>query len=158
MKMKLVLLPVLLASLAVGFILYRGTSFSNDVGFSEETSAAASAQNGDASGTQYDAGGGQSAVPGDILYTRDVKTVAFSHQTHAVDLKLACDVCHTSLFQMQAHQVESKPDFNMAGLAQGKYCGACHSGSDNGAFASDSQCARCHIGVKGLEQEEAGNG
>lgn len=158
MKMKLVLLlPVLLASLAVGFILYRGTSFSNDVGFAEETSATTGTENGDASGSQYDAGG-HSAVPGDIFYTREVKTVVFSHQTHAVDLKFACDACHTSLFQMQAHQVESKPDFNMAGLAQGKYCGACHSGNNNGAFASDSQCARCHIGVKGLEQKEAGNG
>ncbi|MHB0866478.1 MAG: c(7)-type cytochrome triheme domain-containing protein [Thermoleophilia bacterium] len=154
MKIRLVLLPVLLASLAVGFILYRGTNFASDVGFAEEVSV--TSESSGAGAGQYDPG--RSAVPADIFYTRDVQAVVFSHESHAVKLQLKCDACHTSIFRMEAHQVESKADFNMAGLAKGKYCGSCHSGKDSGAFASDSQCARCHIGVKGLEQKEAGNG
>ncbi|MHB1390053.1 MAG: c(7)-type cytochrome triheme domain-containing protein [Thermoleophilia bacterium] len=156
MKIKLVLLPVLLATLAVGFILYRGTNFANDIGFAEEISAAAGYT--DAGGTQYGHTRAPIAVPADIIYTKNVAAVAFSHETHAVSLQFKCDTCHTGIFQMQAHAVESRPDFNMAGLASGKYCGVCHSGKKDGAFASDSQCARCHIGVKGLERVEAGNG
>jgi c(7)-type cytochrome triheme protein len=34
----------------------------------------------------------------------------------------------------------------MASLYKGKYCGACHNGKN--AFASDTQCARCHVGAR----------
>jgi len=82
-----------------------------------------------------------------------VKSVIFSHKTHAVDAGYKCNTCHDSLFQMKAKNVEGKPDFNMEGLADGKYCGTCHSSKNNVAFSSDTQCARCHVGVKGLEKE-----
>jgi c(7)-type cytochrome triheme protein len=36
----------------------------------------------------------------------------------------------------------------MESFYQGKYCGACHNGKD--AFASNTQCARCHLRVKGM--------
>jgi hypothetical protein len=35
----------------------------------------------------------------------------------------------------------------MATLYEGGYCGACHDGST--AFASDTRCTTCHIGVRG---------
>jgi len=93
-----------------------------------------------------------SGGPEDIIYTKPVKGVIFSHKTHT-GAGLSCDSCHTKLFEMSAKNAESKPDFIMKSLYDGKYCGACH--APNGiAFASNTQCARCHIGVKGLERAE----
>lgn len=80
---------------------------------------------------------------GDILYTKPVKSVLFSHKAHS---KISCDRCHSGLFEMKALTAQEKPDFNMNALYKGKYCGACHNGKV--AFASDTQCARCHGGVK----------
>lgn len=146
MKRIIILLPVVLASLAVGFILYRGQgqSFAEEIGI---TDGAVSEDAGGAAGDAY-------GVPGDIFYTKAVKSVIFSHQAHAVDLGFKCSICHNNLFQMQANNVESRPDFNMKGLAEGKYCGSCHSSTSNMAFSSETQCARCHRGVKGLERAE----
>lgn len=143
MNKKIIVLPVLLISLAVGFVLYLGPSSA------EETSVMTGAES-----VYQDPGAAKSTIPQDILYTRTVKSVVFSHQTHASDLEYKCNVCHSGLFQMKAKTVESQPDFNMKGLAEGKYCGTCHSSKNNVAFSSDTQCARCHIGVKGLEKEE----
>ena len=155
MKNKIMVLPVLLISLAVGFVLYRGP------GSAEEISVVAGAQSvyqdSSAAGENYGAGGVKSSIPKDILYTKSVKSVVFSHQTHASELEYKCSVCHSGLFQMKAKSVESSPDFNMKGLAEGKYCGTCHSSKNNVAFSSDTQCARCHIGVKGLEKEKERN-
>ncbi|HIJ60373.1 MAG TPA: hypothetical protein HPP56_07170 [Nitrospirae bacterium] len=83
------------------------------------------------------------ASGGDILYTKPVKSVLFSHQTHS---KISCDKCHSGLFEMKALSAQNNPDFNMDALYKGKYCGACHNGKV--AFASNTQCARCHGGVK----------
>jgi c(7)-type cytochrome triheme protein len=86
---------------------------------------------------------------GGILYTEPVKSVIFRHQYH-VDVKnISCEKCHSGLFDMQALQAQEKNDFIMDSLYKGKYCGACHNGKD--AFASDTQCARCHIRADGLE-------
>jgi len=92
---------------------------------------------------------------GDIVYTQPVKSVTFSHKVHADEKKISCEQCHTKLFEMQALAVEKKQDFTMKALYQGKYCGACHDGK--AAFASNSQCARCHSGVKGFEAAAAQN-
>lgn len=139
MKRILILIPVLLVTAAVGFLLYRGPSFAEEVSVTDGGSSK-----------------GQN-IPQDIFYTKSVKSVVFSHQTHAVDLGFKCDTCHTSVFQMKAHYVETQPDFNMEGLADGKYCGSCHSSSNKAAFSSDTQCARCHRGVKGLERAAEAN-
>jgi c(7)-type cytochrome triheme protein len=151
MKRSLILLPLLLASLAVGFLMiYRNTTYAEDTVAGELllTDGARNVyEDVTASGT-----GAQTSVPRDIYYTESIESVVFSHKTHAVELGYACNTCHTSLFQMQAYAVEAKPDFNMAGLYEGKYCGSCHSSGGNTAFASDTQCARCHRGVKGLER------
>jgi c(7)-type cytochrome triheme protein len=93
---------------------------------------------------------GDSGVPEDIIYTKPLKAVIFSHKVHT-GAGLACDSCHTKLFEMSAKNAESKPDFVMKSLYEGKYCGACHAPKGM-AFASNTQCARCHIGVKGLDR------
>ena len=90
--------------------------------------------------------------PGDIVYTEPVKSVIFSHKTHVEDKGLTCDNCHTKIFQLKAHSAEAKGDFVMESLYQGRYCGACHNGKT--AFASTTQCARCHIGVTGSREIE----
>lgn len=89
---------------------------------------------------------------GDIIYDKPVKAVLFSHKVHAEDLGMGCDSCHDGIFQMASLTVQKEADFTMEGLSKGKYCGACHDGSM--AFDSDSQCARCHIGVKGYDRAQ----
>jgi len=80
---------------------------------------------------------------GGILYTEPVKSVIFSHKTHADEKRISCDRCHFGLFAMEALKAQREKDFTMESLYKGKYCGACHNGK--AAFASDTQCARCHV-------------
>ena len=87
---------------------------------------------------------------GDAIYTKPLKAVIFSHKTHVEDLGFPCDMCHDSLFEMQNLKAQESEDFTMDSLYKGKYCGACHDGKM--AFASNTQCARCHIGVKGYNE------
>ncbi len=83
-----------------------------------------------------------------ILYTIPVKSVLFTHKSHGIDQRLSCVQCHSGLFEMEALKVQEKKDFNMESFYRGKYCGVCHNGKD--AFASNTQCARCHLRVKGM--------
>lgn len=87
---------------------------------------------------------------GEIYFSKPVKSVLFSHKFHVEETGLSCDMCHEKLFKMQALSAQQQPDFNMKSLYAGKYCGACHNGKT--AFASDTQCARCHDGVKGYDE------
>lgn len=89
---------------------------------------------------------------GDIVYTKPVKSVIFSHKVHIEDKGISCDICHSGLFDAVALKIQKKSDFNMESLYKGKYCGACHNGQI--AFTSNTQCARCHIGVKGYNAYE----
>ncbi len=84
---------------------------------------------------------------GDIVYTEPVKAVLFSHKNHVEDIGIDCDACHNEIFEMESLAAQGNKDFTMKALYEGKYCGACHDASM--AFSSKSQCARCHIGVKG---------
>jgi c(7)-type cytochrome triheme protein len=93
--------------------------------------------------------GNETVNGGGILYTEPVKAVLFTHGSHGEKRGLVCDRCHSGLFEMEALKVQEKKDFNMDSLYRGKYCGACHNGKQ--AFSSDTQCARCHVRVKGLE-------
>ncbi|HLE42009.1 MAG TPA: cytochrome c3 family protein [Nitrospirota bacterium] len=86
---------------------------------------------------------------GEIYYSKPLKSVLFSHRLHVDEKGLSCDMCHTKLFEMQALAAQGRSDFNMNSLYKGKYCGACHNGRV--AFASNTQCARCHGGVKEYE-------
>jgi c(7)-type cytochrome triheme protein len=80
---------------------------------------------------------------GGILYTQPLNAVIFRHKYH-VDVKhITCDKCHSGLFEMEALEAQEKDDFTMKSLDEGKYCGACHNGKD--AFASNAECARCHV-------------
>jgi c(7)-type cytochrome triheme protein len=82
-----------------------------------------------------------------IVWTKPVKAVIFEHKTHSQDIGLDCESCHDDLFVMRAGAAEEADDFVMAALYDGKYCGACHDG--NTAFASNTRCTTCHIGVRG---------
>lgn len=84
-----------------------------------------------------------------IVYDKPVRGVIFSHKAH-MDKGLSCDMCHNRLFEMQTKKSQEQSDFVMESLYQGKYCGACHNGSL--AFAANTRCATCHIGVKGEER------
>ena len=96
-----------------------------------------------------------------IVWTKPVKAVVFYHKTHTMDQELDCESCHDDLFQMEAGAAEEEDDFNMESLYDGNYCGACHDGDT--AFASNTRCTSCHIGVRGHArliggESPAGNG
>lgn len=145
MKRVIMFIPVLLVTLSVGVILYRGEGAAEnidaDAGLSWVSGPVAAAEE------QY-------SLPDDIFYTEPVESVVFSHDSHAGSLEISCDTCHSGMFEMKALSVQGQPGFDMAGLAEGQYCGTCHSSESEAAFASDTQCARCHVGVKGLERME----
>ncbi len=82
-----------------------------------------------------------------IVWSTPVKSVEFNHKIHTMDAGLECDSCHDDLFQMEAGTAAQNDDFTMATLYEGGYCGACHDGST--AFASNTRCTSCHIGVRG---------
>ena len=87
---------------------------------------------------------------GTIIFTKPVKAVVFEHKNHLAQ-GLDCDSCHSGLFEMATGTAEGNEDFTMASLYKGKYCGACHDGST--AFASNTRCTVCHIGVKGFNKK-----
>lgn len=82
-----------------------------------------------------------------IVWTMPVKSVVFEHKVHTMGAELDCDSCHDDLFEMESGLAEENEDFTMATLYDGGYCGSCHDGST--AFASDTRCTTCHIGVRG---------
>lgn len=86
---------------------------------------------------------------GTIVFTKPVKAVIFEHKNHIAQ-GLDCDSCHSGLFEMATGTAEGNDDFTMDSLYKGKYCGACHDG--NTAFASNTRCTVCHIGVKGFNR------
>ncbi|MDA8165569.1 MAG: cytochrome c3 family protein [Desulfobacteraceae bacterium] len=85
-----------------------------------------------------------------IVFAKPVKGVVFTHKIHTMDAGLACDSCHSGLFEMAAGTAEQNPDFTMKSLYEGKYCGACHDGSM--AFSSKTRCTACHAGVHGYNK------
>lgn len=86
-----------------------------------------------------------------IVWTKPVKAVVFYHKRHTMDAGLECDSCHDGeMFEMAAGTAEENEDFTMESLYNGKYCGACHDGQM--AFASNTRCTTCHIGVKGFNR------
>jgi len=87
---------------------------------------------------------------GDIIYTKPLKAVIFSHKAHVEDIGLACDWCHEETFEMEALHMQENTDFTMDSLCNENYCGTCHNGDIS--FSTTTQCARCHIGVKGYNE------
>ncbi|MGI6637785.1 MAG: c(7)-type cytochrome triheme domain-containing protein [Desulfobulbus sp.] len=87
------------------------------------------------------------SAPDTIYFQKPVRTVVFEHKGH-VDMGLKCGDCHMQLFDYRVGAAEEQPEeFIMQALYDGKYCGACHNGE--AAFASDTRCTTCHIGVRG---------
>jgi len=82
-----------------------------------------------------------------IVWVKPVKSVVFDHKIHTMGAGLDCDSCHDDLFTMEAGAAQENEDFTMATLYEGGYCGSCHDGST--AFASNTRCTSCHIGVRG---------
>jgi len=78
----------------------------------------------------------------EITFDEPATGVVFSHAAHVGDMGFACDSCHDKLFEMEVGAAQAKGDFTMASLEKGKYCGACHDGSN--AFAATGDCATCH--------------
>ncbi len=87
---------------------------------------------------------------GDIIQTKPVKAVVFSHKRHTEEAGLDCGSCHDEIYQMQNGAAAANGDYTMQSLYEGKYCGACHDGDT--AFASNTRCTVCHIGVKGFDR------
>jgi len=85
-----------------------------------------------------------------IVWTKPVKAVIFTHKLHTMEMGLECDSCHDEIFEMAAGTAEENDDFTMESLYNGKYCGACHDGDT--AFASNTRCTTCHIGVRGYNK------
>lgn len=93
--------------------------------------------------------------PETIVFNRPVKGVLFTHKDH-VDMGLNCASCHDKAFEMRQGAAEENPSkFTMQAMYAGKYCGVCHNG--NIAFAANTRCTTCHIGVKGLEKMDKRN-
>ena len=82
-----------------------------------------------------------------IIWDKPVAAVEFRHKVHTMKAGLSCDSCHDDLFQMEAGNAEQSKDFTMKSIYDGRYCGACHDGST--AFAANTRCTSCHIGVRG---------
>ena len=82
-----------------------------------------------------------------IVWVKPVKAVEFNHKIHTMDAGLECDSCHDDLFEMEAGAAEQKEDFTMATLYDRRILRSCHDGST--AFASNTRCTACHIGVRG---------
>lgn len=77
----------------------------------------------------------------DIIRTNtgDMPSVLFSHAKHT-DM-MACDSCHTGLFEKKANATEIK----MADILTGNKCGVCHG---KVAFPPTNNCMRCHTVLK----------
>ena len=90
-------------------------------------------------------------APDLIVFNKPVKGVIFDHKIHVDEMDFTCGDCHSDLFKMHIGAAEQNPaEFVMEALYKGEYCGACHDGE--GAFASDTRCTACHIGVMGYER------
>jgi len=99
--------------------------------------------------------GSDMVEPETIVFVKPVKAVVFNHTEHT-EMGYECSSCHNSLFETKVGAAEEKPEeFTMAALYDGKYCGGCHNGDD--AFASDTQCTTCHIGVQGVNRLHGGD-
>lgn len=89
--------------------------------------------------------------PGLIVFTKPVKSVVFDHKIHVDEMDYSCSDCHSEVFEMHIGHAEQSPEkFTMEALYAGKYCGACHDGDQ--AFASNTKCTTCHIGVLGFDR------
>ncbi len=88
-----------------------------------------------------------------MVWTKPVKATVFNHKTHTMGAELDCDSCHDELFEMEEGAAEEQGDFTMQAMYDGESCGACHDGDT--AFAANTRCTTCHIGVRGYTRMTA---
>ncbi|HMK43076.1 MAG TPA: c(7)-type cytochrome triheme domain-containing protein [Dissulfurispiraceae bacterium] len=88
----------------------------------------------------------QTGLGGEIIFAKPVQAVIFSHKAHVEGLSMSCNVCHDKIFQMDSQAAEKSVEFNHKGFDKGMFCGACHGKT---ASAMNTQCTKCHLGVKG---------
>ena len=81
---------------------------------------------------------------GDIIYTKPLKAVIFSHKAHTEDIGLECDWCHEETFEMEALYMQENTDFTMDSLCNENYCGTCHNGERAFKASDTANCAKCH--------------
>jgi c(7)-type cytochrome triheme protein len=99
--------------------------------------------------------GGNMKPPKTVVFEQPVKSVVFEHSRHVDQFSLPCSSCHERLFKMKIGESVKQPDFTMAAMYQGKYCGACHDGAS--AFSLKTRCAACHgQGYNGKEHKPGG--
>ena len=84
---------------------------------------------------------------GDIIFSKPVKGVYFSHKEHE---GFSCEDCHEGIFELEAGAAEATGEFTMKRMEEGETCGACHEGDT--AFSVKGFCTKCHIGVLGVER------
>ena len=84
---------------------------------------------------------------GDIIFSKPVKGVYFSHKEHK---DLSCEDCHDDIFAEEAGAAEESGNFTMKIMEEGETCGACHDGET--AFSVKESCTKCHIGVLGINR------
>lgn len=77
---------------------------------------------------------------GDISFPAPgMPNVIYSHEAHVLKAKLKCTGCH---YQLYTNHAQHKA-VGMAGIREGKSCGACHNGSK--AFGpTPENCPKCH--------------
>ena len=84
---------------------------------------------------------------GDIIFSKPVKGVYFSHKEHR---DFSCEDCHEDIFAEEAGAAEASGNFTMKLMEEGETCGACHDGDT--AFSVKESCTKCHIGVLGVKR------
>jgi len=91
-----------------------------------------------------------SAPTDPIYFTKPVLAVIFDHKIHVGREKIKCEECHKEVFNMKRGAEKLTEDFVMANIycegADVKFCGVCH--NNERAFADNTRCTVCHIGVK----------
>lgn len=115
----------------------------DDAGGIDWVTALESGQIEPRSGTDPDNPGVQAVLPLDVqLEPKDMPMfkVTFPHKPHTE--WLACDNCHTKIFQMQA----GADPITMDKIFAGQYCGTCHG---KVAFDVKTGCPRCHLALAG---------
>jgi c(7)-type cytochrome triheme protein len=76
--------------------------------------------------------------------------VVFDGKTHA-DKGLKCAECHTKpkLFEMK----KGGDKITMAGMNEGKFCGACHDGKKAFGVKAEADCVKCHKAGSGAKAD-----